>query len=118
MNEISPTPLLSEPLDLLEEARRSLAASWRAATRARDEVLQIPAQCGRQPRHSYILNTSHPGDRFDPFDPDPLGALREAYAWISQPVVATPDRFTYDAFRYDALTEMLRRAIRNAEAAP
>ncbi len=50
-------------------------------------------------------------------DPDPAGALREVYAWISSPAVLTPTEATYRVAHYNQLTEMLRRAIKNAELA-
>jgi hypothetical protein len=60
------------------------------------------------------------GERFDPFDPDPLNALREARAWIMNPQrsVSRPDgtgECTYTN-NYSDLAEMLRRAILNLEA--
>lgn len=65
--------------------------------------------------HGYTLIANHPGDKFNPLDPDSAGALREIYAWITQPQVLTPTHATYRVAHYNQLTEMLRRAIKNAE---
>jgi hypothetical protein len=64
---------------------------------------------------SYNWLSNHPGDKFNPFDPDPAGALREVYTWITQPEMMTPTHATYRVVHYNQLTEMLRRAIKNAE---
>jgi hypothetical protein len=42
----------------------------------------------------YILISDQHATDFNPFDPDPIGALREAYAWITQPERMTPGRHT------------------------
>lgn len=65
---------------------------------------------------SYVMIANHPGDKFNPFDPDPAGALREVYAWIASPELLTPTHATYRVAHYNQLTEMLRRAIKNAES--
>lgn len=64
---------------------------------------------------SYSWLTNHPGDKFNPFDPDPAGALREVYTWISQPQLMTPTEIHYPTTHFNQLTEMLRRAIANAD---
>lgn len=66
---------------------------------------------------SYVMIANHPADqKFNPFDPDPLGALREVYAWFASPQKMTPTELTYRAGHFNQLGEMLRRAIKNAEA--
>lgn len=65
---------------------------------------------------SYSILAVHPDDDFNPFDPDALGALREAYTWITQPRMMTPGEVIYPTAYYNQVAEMLRRAIKNAEA--
>lgn len=66
---------------------------------------------------------NHPNDDFNPFDPDVLSALREAYTFITQPqrmesgpTSRDPTVLTYNLHDYNSLTEMLRRAIKKGEA--
>lgn len=56
------------------------------------------------------LDGNHPTP-FDPFNPGPAGALREAYAWITQPSRCAKGEMIYDAARYNELTAMMRRAM-------
>ena len=65
---------------------------------------------------SYVMIADHPRG-FNPFDPDPAGALREVLTWITQPEVLTPTHATYRIAHYNQLTIMLRRAIENADIA-
>jgi hypothetical protein len=70
--------------------------------------------------YGYVRIASGHDENFSAFDPDAIGALREAYAWITQPARGEPGWLTYDARRFNQLTAMLRRAItreeiRNAE---
>ena len=71
----------------------------------------------RNPLNRYVRLAVHEG-QFNPFDPDALGALREAYAWITQPVRSGGEEVVYSSTHYDSLTEMLRRAIVSAGGQP
>lgn len=70
----------------------------------------------------YATRSPEHASKFDPFEPDALGALREAYAFISQPLASVISdvngrkvhRATYDMSGYNELTAMLRLAIRRA----
>jgi hypothetical protein len=68
------------------------------------------------PVYAMIAPENHSG--WSPFDPHALGALIEAYTWITQPQRMTspadrsrPGTAEYSTARYNDLTEMLRRAI-------
>lgn len=63
----------------------------------------------------YSLLANHPGDRFNPFDPDLLGALREVYTFFSQPDRCTAEFTCYRSDRYNELAAMMRMAIRKAD---
>lgn len=71
--------------------------------------------------HGGALYAQWPGaESFDPFDPDPINALREARAWIMNPTRATRSadgriELTYTT-NYAGLAEMMSRAILNLEA--
>lgn len=62
----------------------------------------------RQTGYRHLAN--HPG-RFDPFNPDPVGALRELLALVQDPVLSTG----YRAADYNQTTAMARLALRIAE---
>ena len=65
---------------------------------------------------SYVVIGQHPPrSTFDPFDPDLIGALREAYAWIINPYLSTPGSVQYRSRNLDAMTTMMRRAIAKAD---
>ena len=64
-------------------------------------------------RRGYTLLGSHPDpDAFNPFAPDLEGALREAYAYITQPLVIRSDgTATYSTRHYGQIVTMMRRAL-------
>lgn len=73
--------------------------------------------------HHYFMRSSAHTSEFNPFDPDLIGALREAYAFIANPMATTVSiidgkkqrRSVYDANNYNMLVDMIDRAIRKAE---
>jgi hypothetical protein len=78
--------------------------------------LALVAEPPRKYRHYIFLSRPEPG--WDPFRPTPIGALKEVYAWITNPSVmeigAPPERrgtLTYRADHFEQLTSMMRRAI-------
>ena len=62
------------------------------------------------PARHYTLLAVQP-DSFDPFKPDALGALREAYAWIANPALMGNGEVIYCTAHYNALTAMMRRVL-------
>jgi len=77
--------------------------------------------------YSYSLrNPANSAREFSAFDPDPLGALLEAYTFITQPLksLATnvdgqkTHRAVYDTSHYNELVTMMGKAIRKAGAQP
>lgn len=81
-----------------------------------EAVVHAIRRAANTPPRSYHDIANHHADDFSPFSPDTLGALREAYAWIASPQVATRDAVTYRAGAYNQLTDLLRRAIALEEA--
>lgn len=75
-----------------------------------------PDRAAALPLPSYSLRANH-SEKFDPFNPDLLGALREAYAFITQPTCLTECEGLYDTRGYGELVAMLGRALRNAQQA-
>jgi hypothetical protein len=76
---------------------------------------------------SYSLRNSRNSARgFSAFDPDVLGALLEAYTFITQPLKSSVEvvdgqkvhRGTYDTASYNDLVQMMDRAIRKAGTTP
>jgi hypothetical protein len=63
---------------------------------------------------SYAVLAVHP-DSFDPFGPDALGALREAYAWIANPTLIGNGEMIYSTARYNDLVAMMGRALSAAQ---
>lgn len=59
---------------------------------------------------SYAVLAVHP-DSFDPFAPDAIGALREAYAWVSNPSLIGNGELIYKSDHFNALAAMMRRAL-------
>lgn len=61
--------------------------------------------------HGYTLIAHHEDENFNPFHPDPMGALLEAYTWIAQPIRSGGGEKVYSSDRFNDLTTMLRRAL-------
>ena len=58
---------------------------------------------------------------FDPFNPTPLDALKEALAFIQSPQVSTAEgglQYRCSVQRFSTLTAMMRHAIALAERVP
>jgi hypothetical protein len=80
--------------------------------------LVVRPELPRDYRH-YIFLANHPaGEKWNPFRPTPLGALREIYAWISNPAVvefegppSTRGTLTYRADHHAQIMMMARRAL-------
>jgi len=67
-------------------------------------------------RTSYAVLAVHPDpDSFNPFAPDALGALREAYAWIANPTLIGNGEMIYSTARYNDLVAMMGRALSAAQ---
>lgn len=59
---------------------------------------------------SYTVLVVQP-DSFDPFAPDALGALREAYAWIVNPSLIGNGELIYRSAHFNALVAMIKNAL-------
>ena len=63
------------------------------------------------PSRSYSIVAGDTPEDWSPFDPEPLGALIEAYTWIARPARVSGGEAVYSTAKYDQIAEMLRRAI-------